>query len=115
MGHWKKKYKGDVTILSHVGDKIFGLSGDYLREYVQTLVKKGKVHIIVNFQGVKFISSMVLGAVVYSHNIVYANNKGHFCVVYSEGFVAKLFKITKLNTVIKCFYSTEEAIASFKK
>ena len=94
------------------------LSGDFisevdqleLREKVETLVGGERIHLVIDFGGVKYINSCGLGSLVCVLTKV-RKAGGDLHLVGVGGDVAKVIKLTRLDAILPISPSVETAIS----
>lgn len=84
-----------------------------IKDMIDDKIKQGKYQIILNLLKVPFMDSSGIGTLVTG---MYRLKKyqGSLKIVNIVGSVAKVFKMTGMDTHLEIFYSEEEAVKSFK-
>lgn len=85
-------------------------SGD-LKQYLVDMIEQGEINIIVQMEGVKFVDSSGLGALLagYKHA---AANSGKLSLANMQKQVLSMFELTRLNRVFEIYANLEEASAT---
>jgi anti-anti-sigma factor len=83
-----------------------------LKDIIDKLIRDGKYKIVINLQSVPFIDSSGIGTIMTS---MYKLRKygGNLKVCNVFGSVARIFKMTGLETSIEVFLEEDDAISSF--
>ena len=96
----------DVSVLDRTQiDKI----GDELLRLVEDL---GRKKVLVNFEGVDYLSSAVLGKLIALHKRL-AMKSGELKLSGIKASILEVFEITKLDKVFDIYSDEESAVASF--
>jgi anti-anti-sigma factor len=83
-------------------------------ELMESITKSPGGKIVLNFQGVSFMSSAMIGKLVlFNNKCKAADVKLKLCDISDN--VMEVFKITRLNRVFDIHKSEEKAVASFEK
>jgi len=110
---FKDKIYGDVGVLSLKG-KLMGVpETDDLHDEVRSMLGQGIKKIVLDLDGVKWINSLGIGAIMRSHTTV-SNNGGKFCLSRIADKVQSVLVITQLINIFETFSSNDEAIESMK-
>jgi anti-sigma B factor antagonist len=101
-----------VAVMALDGRIVLGEESSALREKVKSLVAEGKKKIVLNMNGVTFIDSSGLGALVAAY--CGAKSAGASVRLSNLGsHLNQLLQITKLLTVFEVSNSEAEAVRSF--
>jgi anti-anti-sigma factor len=84
---------------------------DYLYSAVEKLIETGNKHVIVDCDGLEYISSMGLGMLLRLHARM-KKQGGDVSLARVQGTVAKLVQLVSLDRVLGMYPSVETAIAS---
>ena len=103
---------GDVTILELVGRLVLEEGDTALRDQVDALVKRGRVHLVFDMAGVTRLDSAGIGMLA-SKYLTARRAGGALKLLHLPHRVSHLLRITKLDTVFEQFDSEEEALRSF--
>lgn len=117
------KYSDCMEILPRVVDSIpvLDIIGEVdlynakeLKEAIDEIVKNQHYEIVINLEKVPFMDSSGIGTLVTS---MYKLKKYHGNLKVSgiSGSVAKVFKLTGMESHLEVFSSVQEAVASFKQ
>jgi anti-sigma B factor antagonist len=107
------EYSGDVTIVSFTDDKILDEADiKAIENSVFPIVRQSDhTNLVLNFEGVQFLSSAVLGILIRILTAVNRKDgKLRLCGINEKIF--EIFKITRLNKVFEIHPNTEGAIKS---
>lgn len=102
-------HRHGYTILSPHGEIDFA-TGPALKESITDALVGGDVHVVVDLQGVDFIESTGLGALIGSRRRAQALD-GSLSLARVDPRVLKVFKITGLDKVFSIFDTVEAATA----
>jgi anti-sigma B factor antagonist len=97
----------DIAVVQFTGKIMLGRESQRIETVVGDLLRDGVRKIIFDLGGVTYIDSAGLGMITLCSGKV-TSAGGVFRVAGATGLAAKLFKITRLDTVIP-FYPTVEA------
>lgn len=86
---------------------------EQIKDELLGLVKNTDVpKIIVSFENVQHVSSAMLGALMALHKAV-DNNQGELRVAAIDDRLMEVFKLTRLDKVLKIFDTTDKALLKF--
>jgi len=102
----------DVTILELEGRLVLEEGEIPLRNYVNELVERGRVKILLDMRKVTRLDSAGIGMLVSKYLSAYRKG-GRVKLLHLTIHSGHLMHITKLSTVFEIFESEEEAIRSF--
>ena len=103
---------GRVTILTLKGDLGIGDSETLFKRTVSRLLEEGKVHLLVDCTGLRFVDSTGLGALVRA--LTTSQHEGGQTKLLGVGpNMRKLLEMTKLDSVFEMFDNREQAVSSF--
>lgn len=102
-----------VTILDLNGRLILGEETANFRNNLKSLISTGQNRILLNMEGVSYIDSSGLGALVGAYTSV-AATQGQLKLVKLPPKAKHLLQLTKLLTVFEIFEDEEAAVESFK-
>lgn len=100
---------GDVAVIKIGEKRLDAVNATNLRNYVADLVGKGRDRIVVDLNGLDFMDSSGLGAVVACKKLV--GDQGYLRVAGAQGAVQELFRITRMDKLFQSFNSVDEAIS----
>jgi anti-sigma B factor antagonist len=103
---------GDVALLKLSGQLTMGLEVEALQERVQKLVAEAKTNVIMNLDGVGFMDSSGLGELVSCLTIL-KKSGGSLKLAQPTEFVREVLRKTRLDSLLVCYESDEDARASF--
>jgi len=108
----QQREREGVTILDLKGRITVGPEASVLREKINSLVKAGVKNVILNLEGVDYIDSTGLGALVVSHTSL-KRNGGAVKLLNLNKRNIELLIMTKLATVFDLFSDEQDAVNSF--
>ena len=103
-----------VAVVDCSGRLIFGEEAAALRDLVKDLMLRGHRRILLNLEGVTYIDSGGLGALVGLFTSARAVG-GEIKLLHLTRRVNELLQVTKLLTVFEAYDSEEQAVRSFGK
>src|ERR671918_3093396 len=104
---------GDVTIVDLSGEVRIGEGAVALRDGIRKLVDEGKIRILLNLSGVKYIDSTGIGELIANYTTV-SRQGGQLKLLNLTERVQNLLVITKLLTVFDSYDNEAEALKSFE-
>jgi len=110
--HIETREVGDVVILDLQGKMTIGEGDESLMEKIRTLVQKGQMKVLINFDSVPYVDNAGLGAIVHAYTVLHRNG-GTLKLVYLTKRISDLLAITKLHTVFETFEDEATALKSF--
>ncbi len=81
-----------------------------IKNTISKLISEGKLKILVDISGVKYLDSSAIGEIVAAHTSL-LNNNGKLVLIAHKGSNIELFTVTKLINVLDIVQSEEEALA----
>jgi anti-sigma B factor antagonist len=109
----EQKSIGNVEIISLNG-RLDAYSSNEVETGINTLVDKGCVRIVVNFNGVEYISSSGLRVMLASLKRL-KKVQGHLKLACLKPYVKEVFDIAGFTQLFEIYRQEEEAVNSFKK
>jgi len=103
---------GDVTILDLRGRLVFDEGDASIVEHIDLLIGQGRIQIILNLQGVGYIDSAGVGAIVAKF-VTLRKRGGDLKLLRLSYRVRRVIKIAHLLTVFETFESEDLAVRSF--
>ena len=104
---------GDVTVVRPQGRSYTNpLTVGDLRRDISQLVQAGRRHILLNFENVEFVSSVMLGQLISLKNEIWEQG-GELILSNLCPQVREVFAITKLEGVFAICKDEAEALAKF--
>ena len=103
-----------VTVVRPEGERLdIAVASDF-RNALLELIENGRRNLVVNLQGVSFIDSSGLGALVSALKTLKANGgKGDVRLAEVQEPVVALLEIIRLNRVFSTYPSVEKAVQSY--
>ncbi|NIS26715.1 STAS domain-containing protein [candidate division KSB1 bacterium] len=108
----KKKVEG-VPVFELEGKIMGGRESLQLSEHLQSLIQHGEKNIILNFSDVQWINSSGIGLLLSCMREL-RNKGGDLHFVGLHGRISEYFKITKLDSVLKIYRNTDEAVGKLR-
>ncbi len=103
---------GRVTVVSVSGDLVIGEPETQFKKAIACLLEEGKVDLLIDCSGLRFVDSTGLGALVRA--LTTAQNEGGRTKLFGVGpHLRKLLELTKLDAVFETFDDREQAVSSF--
>ena len=103
---------GGVAILDLKGRLILEEGEKAFRQEVDTLMDGGHLKILVNFEGVSYLDSAGVGAVVWKF-VTIQRKGGMLKLLNLKARSYRVLSVTKILSVLESFESEEEALKSF--
>jgi anti-sigma B factor antagonist len=100
-----------MAVVDIDGDLDCQTAGDF-KDYINGLFVDGVSRIILNFEGVAWLSMTGLGAIVSAYKHC-KEMGGDLCMAQLNAEPANRMELTKLNRVISCFETLSEAEQAF--
>lgn len=107
----RREHEG-ITLLDLKGRIVVGEEATRLRETLRDLIAEGKSNVVFNLQGVDYIDSTGLGALVMCHNSVIKAG-GKVKLLNLNQRTIELLVMTKLSVVFETFSDEQDAVNSF--
>jgi anti-sigma B factor antagonist len=108
----QKRKKGDVVILDLSGNLTLGPPEQLFKDTVAELSSRKQTNIIVNLQGVEFMDSSGVGALVKSFTTV-SKSGGKLKLLQAGKFIQHTLKLTGLLGIFELFDDEAAALSSF--
>ena len=108
------EYKDGATVVAFTDDKILeDTDVRALRESIEAVIEQvGKIHLVLDFHHVKFLSSAVLGLLIrISKRIHEQGGQLRLCNIHPG--IYEVFKITRLTNVFDIYEDVDSATQSF--
>ncbi len=103
---------GHVTVVTVKGDLVIGDPESAFKRAIAGLLEEGKVNLLIDVSGLKFVDSTGLGALVRA--LTTSQNEGGRTKLLGVGpHLKKLLEVTRLDSVFEMFDNREQAVASF--
>src|SRR5215204_4401698 len=98
----KERQAGDVTILDLSGEVRIGEGSISLRDSIRKLADQGKIKLLLNLSGVKYVDSSGIGELIANYTTV-SRQGGQLKLLKLTDKVQSLLVITELITVCASF------------
>ena len=103
---------GSVVVLDLNGRLILSDGEEPFRLKLDELIRQGRLQVLVNFEGVSYLDSAGVGAVVWKY-VSLRRQGGALKLLNLKPRSHRVLTTTKLLTVLENFDSESEAVASF--
>jgi anti-sigma B factor antagonist len=107
-----KRKKGDVVVLDLSGNLTLGAPEQTFKDMIADLVARKQTNILVNLQGVEFMDSSGVGALVKSFTTL-SKNGGKLKLLQAGKFIQHTLKLTGLIGLFELFDDEAAALSSF--
>jgi anti-sigma B factor antagonist len=104
--------RGRVVILVVQEERLDAHNSGELKAQMVRLFEEGKINLVIDLQGVKFVDSSGLGAMVSGFKNASSRN-GSLKLSGLQLQVKSMFELTRLHRVFEIFPDVDEALASF--
>ena len=104
--------RGRVVLLVVQEERLDAHNSGELKAQMARLFEEGKNNLIIDLQGVKFVDSSGLGAMVSGFKNASSRN-GSLKLAGLQLQVKSMFELTRLHRVFEIFPDVDEALASF--
>lgn len=108
----KTTEENGVTVLTLTGDLVIGEPEATFKKTVIRLLEEGKTRLLVDLQGVGFLDSSGLGALVRALTNSQKEG-GQTKLVHAGPQIRKLLEMTKLDSVFELHDDLQAAVSSF--
>ncbi|MEW5974882.1 MAG: STAS domain-containing protein [Acidobacteriota bacterium] len=109
---FESKMIGEVAVLSPQGKIVIGDEVGALRENIKELLQSGKTNILLNLEGVSYIDSTGVGALVGIYTTI-RNQGGQLKLSNLTQRIRDILLVTKLLTVFDIYENESEGAKSF--
>ena len=104
--------RGRVVLLVVQEERLDAHNSGELKAQMVKLFEEGKINLVIDLQGVKFVDSSGLGAMVSGFKNASSRN-GSLKLSGLQLQVKSMFELTRLHRVFEIFPDVDEALASF--
>ena len=104
--------RGRVVLLVVQEERLDAHNSGELKAQMVRLFEEGKINLVIDLQGVKFVDSSGLGAMVSGFKNASSRN-GSLKLSGLQLQVKSMFELTRLHRVFEIFPDVDEAVASF--
>ena len=108
----QKRKKGDVIILDLQGNLTVGATEQEFKDTIAELLSKRHNRIIINLEGVEFMDSSGVGALVKSYTTI-TQSGGRLKLLQPSKMVRHTLKITGLLGIFETYDEEDQAVGSF--
>jgi anti-sigma B factor antagonist len=107
-----KRKKGDVVILDLSGNLTLGSPEQQFKDTIADLTARKQTKVIVNLQGVEFMDSSGVGALVKSFTTL-SKSGGKLKLLQAGKFIQHTLKLTGLIGIFELYDDEASALSSF--
>jgi|SRR5579872_4389714 len=101
---------GRILVAKVLDSRIAADVAPQFRAHMAGYLKSGERCIVLDLGDVSFIDSSGLGALISSLKGI--GSEGHLVISGARGTVATMFKLTRMDKILRLFSTTEEAVAA---
>jgi anti-sigma B factor antagonist len=101
---------GNILIAKVLDERIAADVAPQFKARLAGYLKSGERSIVLNLEAVSFIDSSGLGALISSLKAI--GGHGNLVIAGACGSVATMFKLTRMDKILRLFGTTEEAVAA---
>lgn len=105
-----EQLQGDYLVLSYKSNRLDAASATSFKEQVSAAIDRHETNTIVDLTGVEFMDSSGLGAIVGA--MKYLGNRGALSVVGCSEAVDRVFRMTRMDRVIKIGSSVDDLMSA---
>ncbi len=102
---------GDITIMDLEGELVQGAPVRTFRDQLQALLEEGKIQIVVNLNGVPFLDSSGIGAMLTAVTLV-LNVGGRYSFCAAQPLVMRTLMTSHQSGIIHYHETEAQAVAS---
>jgi anti-sigma B factor antagonist len=107
-----REFENGIVVLELFGNIRMGPECQRISQEVDQLVGRGQNRVIFDFSGVDYLDSAGIGTLVSCLTKI-KNSGGEMRLAGLKAMVAGVFKLTKIDTIIKLFPTVDEASQNF--
>lgn len=108
------RYVDDATVVTFTEEKI--LQEEDIRKLQESIIslveQAAKIHLVLDFRNVRFLSSAVLGMLIRISKKVY-ESEGSLSLCNIDPKIYQVFKITRLNKIFNIYKDLDSALEVF--
>ena len=104
-------HEGNTAVVA-VNGRLDAVTGPEYQKTVRQLSESGITRVVVDLQGLSYISSAGLGELLVTSKLLQENG-GQFCVVNVHGNVQSVFQICGIGKVIQVRDTVADALMAF--
>ncbi|MFH1733042.1 MAG: STAS domain-containing protein [Planctomycetota bacterium] len=106
---------GDITIVAIRSLRVpVDMSGSFEEQVVRVIEGLEAPKVVIDFDGVEFISSAILGKLIKLSGRVVTDRQGHLTLCSLDERIAEVFKITGLEKLFSIHGTRSEAVAALR-
>jgi anti-sigma B factor antagonist len=103
---------GSVTVVTLSGDLVIGEAEALFKRTVSRLLEEGKVQLVVDCSGLRYVDSSGLGSLVRALTTS-QHEGGGTKLLGVPASLRRLLELTKLDSVFESFDNRDQAVSSF--
>ena len=101
---------GSILVAKVLDKRIAADVAPQFKAHLAGYLKSGERSIVLDLEAVSFIDSSGLGALISSLKGI--GGDGHLVISGASGAVATMFKLTRMDKILRLFSTSEEAVAA---
>ena len=106
---------GDITIIAIRSQRVpVDMSDSFEEQIMQNIGEPEAPKVVIDFDGVEFISSAILGKLIKLNGRVVTDRHGDLKLCSLDERIAEVFKITGLDTLFSIHKTRNEALAALR-
>ena len=106
---------GDITVVAIRSQRVpVDMSDSFEEQVMRNIEGMEAPKVVVDFDGVKFISSAILGKLIKLNGRVVTDRQGHLELCSLDEKIAEVFKITGLEKLFSIHKARSEAVAALR-
>jgi anti-anti-sigma factor len=105
----EKRSRDKVTVLDIEGAIKLGESAEFFSNALDTVLRKEKTNVVINFSGINYIDSTGMGELI-GYLSKFSGQNRQVLLVNPSGRILKLLKVVRLDKVFKIFPDEDSAV-----
>jgi anti-anti-sigma factor len=110
----EKRSRDKVTVLDIEGAIKLGESAEFFSNALDTVLRKEKTNVVINFSGINYIDSTGMGELI-GYLSKFSGQNRQVLLVNPSGRILKLLKVVRLDKVFKIFPDEDSAVEYAKE
>jgi anti-anti-sigma factor len=106
----EKRSRGKVTILDIEGAIKLGESAEFFSQALDSVLRKEKTNVVINFSGINYIDSTGMGELI-GYLSKFSGENRQVVLVNPSGRILRLLQVVRLDKVFKLFPDEDSAVA----
>ena len=99
------------SVVIHITGQVNEFATDTLSAQLDSVLGEGNRFIVFDLANVTFLGSTGLGQIMRAYRVVKSKN-GYVRIASAQPLIADVFRLTKLDTIVKLCPSVEEALTA---